>query len=302
MTGICCECNDGKEKRLAKRNPPLCGYHYAIEQRKKSAEKNKDKPKKAQKPLKKMALTYKRKATGELQMFEVIWDNMGMKHKSFISGEEIKVFNVRNFAHVLPKAQNRYPKFKLNPENVVLLTYDEHFLWDNGSREKLRHLPEWKKMFELEAELKKQYEELERGHIMLQNKTTTELNVTLFGVVIDKLKNIANDYGVKLVKVEKGDKHYSINPDDIYINRSYIIGDEIYLGIYESDDLMIASFFHELGHMVDAKEGGYNSEIKAWLVGFKVAEKYGYKFSDKVYIWAIEQLFTYADDEGRHKL
>jgi len=156
MTGICCMCDDGKEKRLAKRRPPLCGYHYAGEQRKKSAEKNKDKPKKVQKPLKRTALTYKREPTGELPLMQSMWDNM-KEHKSFVSGEKIHVFNVRNFAHVLPKAQNRYPKFKLYPDNIVLLTYEEHFLWDNGSREDLRKLPEWDKMFKLEAELIEEY-------------------------------------------------------------------------------------------------------------------------------------------------
>lgn len=159
MMGICCECNDGKEKRLAKRRPPLCGYHYAIAQRKKSAEKNKDKPNKIQKPLKRTPLSYKRKPTGELELMKSMWDNM-KEHKSFISGTKINEFNVRNFAHVLPKAQNRYPKFKLHPDNIVLLTYEEHFLWDNGVREDLKKLPEWDKMFKLESELIEEYKNL----------------------------------------------------------------------------------------------------------------------------------------------
>ena len=156
MNGICCMCDDGKEKRLAKRRPPLCGYHYASEQRKKSAEKNKDKPKKVQKPLKRVPLSYKREPTGELVIMKAMWDNM-KEHKSFINSEPIHVFNVRNFAHVLPKAQNRYPKFKLYEDNIKLLTYEQHDMWDNGVREDLRKLPEWNKMFELEAELIEEY-------------------------------------------------------------------------------------------------------------------------------------------------
>lgn len=155
MMGVCCECDDGKEKRLAKRRPPLCVYHYAIAQKKKYAEKNKDKPKKVYQ-LKRTQLTYKRKPTGELELMKSMWDNM-KEHKSFISGTKINEFNVRNFAHVLPKAQNRYPKFKLHPDNIVLLTYEEHFLWDNGVREDLKKLPEWDKMFKLEAELIDEY-------------------------------------------------------------------------------------------------------------------------------------------------
>ncbi len=59
MEGICSLCTDKKVKRLAKKRPPLCGYHYSIEQKKKSAEKNKNKPKKVYQ-LKRTPLTYKR--------------------------------------------------------------------------------------------------------------------------------------------------------------------------------------------------------------------------------------------------
>jgi hypothetical protein len=156
MKGVCEVCNDGKEKQLAKKRPPLCGYHYSIEQRKKSAEKNKDKPKKVQKQLKRTPLSYKRKATGELELMKSIWDNME-EHKSFISGNPIYEFNVSCMAHVLAKAKNKYPKFKLNPDNIKLLTYEEHFKWDNAPRSELIKLPEWDKMFKLEEELKQEY-------------------------------------------------------------------------------------------------------------------------------------------------
>lgn len=159
MKGICSMCDDGKETRLAKRRPALCGYHYASEQRKKSAEKNKDKPKKEQKPLKRTPLSYKRKPTGELELMKQIWNDME-EHRSFISGEKIYEFNVRNMAHVIAKAKNKYPKFKLNPDNIRLLTFDEHDKWDNGLRSELRKLPEWDKMFKLEEELKEEYKQM----------------------------------------------------------------------------------------------------------------------------------------------
>ena len=78
--------------------------------------------------------------------------------------------------------------------------------------------------------------------------------------------------------------------------------DEIHIGIYDDNELMIASLFHELGHVVESKDGECNSEIQAWLIGFKLAKKYGYNFSEKVYLWAVEQLQTYANDEMRFKL
>jgi hypothetical protein len=158
MSGICSQCTDGTEKRLAKRNPPLCGYHYKIAQQKKSFEKNKDKPKKVHKPLKRTPLTYKREPTGELPMFLEIWSER--PHESFINGEPIHNFDVSCMAHVLGKAQNRFPKFKLYKPCVVIVTRAQHDAWDFGSREDLKKLPEWDKMFELEEKLKQEYKKL----------------------------------------------------------------------------------------------------------------------------------------------
>ncbi len=112
-------------------------------------QENKDKPKKQSN------YKYVRKATGEKEVFEKIWNER--PHESFINGQRIYVFNVRNFGHVLPKAQNKYPKFKLYDKCIQLLTFEQHDAWDNGIREELRLLPEWNKMFELEAELLLEY-------------------------------------------------------------------------------------------------------------------------------------------------
>ncbi len=155
MTGICVMCDDGKEKRLAKRKPPLCGYHYSEEQRRKSVEKNKDKPKKIAKPLNRTAITRKKEPTGELEVFEKIWRDR--PHESFINKEPLYQFNVSYFAHVLSKAENRFPKFKLYPKAIRMLTLEQHHKWDKTPRSALRLLPEWDKMFELEAELIAEY-------------------------------------------------------------------------------------------------------------------------------------------------
>ena len=95
-------------------------------------------------------------------------------------------------------------------------------------------------------------------------------------------------------KIEKGDIYCKSNGEDIYLNKSYIIGnDEIQIGIYENLDFLIISFFHELGHIVYSKNGLYNSEIESWLNGFKLAKEYGYDFNINTYIWVMEQLLTY---------
>jgi DNA polymerase III delta prime subunit len=112
---------------------------------------------------------------------------------------------------------------------------------------------------------------------------------------VNDLKLIAEKYGIKeFVKVESGDQLCIYNGEDCYINKSYICGQaRIELGIYENIELMIISFFHELGHIVNSVGDFYNSEEKAWKIGFKLAESYEYNFSDETHKWCEEQLATY---------
>lgn len=99
-----------------------------------------------------------RKPTGELLLFNSIWATR--EHKSFVSGEWLgDEMNVCYMAHVLPKAQNRYPLFKLLDLNIVLLSWDEHHLFDN-MRWKVENDPLWKPLFTLEAELKEEYKKI----------------------------------------------------------------------------------------------------------------------------------------------
>lgn len=107
---------------------------------------------------------------------------------------------------------------------------------------------------------------------------------------------ISKEYGIKeFIKVEKNDYLCKCNGECSYINSSYICGnDRIELGIYDDEELMIASFFHELGHITNQKiKGYYNSEEDAWIIGFELAKKHGYFFSDNTYKWCNEQLKTY---------
>jgi hypothetical protein len=121
--------------------------------------------------------------------------------------------------------------------------------------------------------------------------------------VIDELKNISQLYGIKKFhKVEQGDKFCECNGEDNYINHSYICGnDEIQLGIYDNEEYMIASFFHELGHSTDKTEWWvdadstttFKSESNDWKLGFELAEKHGYVFSEDTFNWCNDQLNTY---------
>jgi len=101
--------------------------------------------------------TYVRQATGEMSLFESIAEKR--EWVDFVTGEKLWKLTPTQFLHVLPKALNKYPLFKLYEKNIVLGSDDTHFKWDNAPRSELRKDPRWNKMFELEEELKKEYAE-----------------------------------------------------------------------------------------------------------------------------------------------
>lgn len=103
------------------------------------------KPKEKKKPI-------KRKPTGELKLFEDIWSRR--PHRSQFSLTPIDNFDVRCFAHVLPKSM--YKQLRLEQRNIKLLTPDEHDMQTNIARS------DWSKEFKEwwefhEAELKTEY-------------------------------------------------------------------------------------------------------------------------------------------------
>ena len=109
------------------------------------------KPEKVIKP--KTAYKFKKKPTGEKDIFDKIWSER--EHVSEINGEPLGEFNVFFFAHILPKGKNKYPHFKLREDNTCLMTIAQHHNWDNA-----RHKctgPEWNWLYEKEASLKDEY-------------------------------------------------------------------------------------------------------------------------------------------------
>lgn len=97
-------------------------------------------------------LSKKKKVTGELEMFKDIWSRR--PHRSQFSMTPIEEFDVRCFAHVLPKSM--YKQFRLNQRNVKILTPEEHDMQTNIARS------EWPSAFKEwwefhENELKNEY-------------------------------------------------------------------------------------------------------------------------------------------------
>lgn len=104
------------------------------------------------------------------------------------------------------------------------------------------------------------------------------------------INKVINDYNLVLIDI-KDNPSYIINSgmsEETYINNSYRCGNEIILGIYDNDEIRLASFFHELRHGIDIPKEkkeylsilGY--EKWAWKNGYKVTKKYNVKFSSRV--------------------
>ncbi len=109
------------------------------------------------KPKKKKVLN-SRKCTGERKIFEEILQARGPY--SQVSGQYLgEGFNPWWFSHVVPKSIA--PKLRLDPRNIILKTPEEHTLWENH-KHKIRHIPEWKWVFELEEQLKQEYNQKQK--------------------------------------------------------------------------------------------------------------------------------------------
>lgn len=67
----------------------------------------------------------------EADVFKLIWETR--PHNSFVTGLPIYEATAANFAHVA--AKGKYPALRLNPRNIVLLTFREHQLFDQGTQD-----------------------------------------------------------------------------------------------------------------------------------------------------------------------
>jgi hypothetical protein len=106
------------------------------------------------------------KGSGESQvdMFRAIWE--GRPHKCFVTGWDIDSFSssdrfINCFAHILNK--NYYKKAKFDPENIVLVHPDVHYLIDHGTKAQRTAFEEassvsFGEFYSLQSKMKEQYE------------------------------------------------------------------------------------------------------------------------------------------------
>jgi len=110
----------------------------------------------------------------EAMLFRIIWNIRS--RKSFLTGIWLRSIQpghplwYNQFAHVLPKGQNKYPYMRFYLRNICLLTPGEHALYDQGTAEarikysqeveeasKGKITADWGKIDALAEELKEEY-------------------------------------------------------------------------------------------------------------------------------------------------
>lgn len=114
--------------------------------------------KKEKKPLKRTPLNKVKKKTGESDVFAEIAEER--EWKCIVTGEPLYELKPQQFMHVLPKALNKYPLFKLHKPNIQLASDAVHYAWDFTPRGELRKDPRFDVLFEMEAKLIEEYKQL----------------------------------------------------------------------------------------------------------------------------------------------
>lgn len=92
-------------------------------------------------------------------------------------------------------------------------------------------------------------------------------------------------------------------------NQSWCIGgDEILIGCYSDPEIMLISFFHELGHCNISNDfiqkWKYNTlmiELECWNIGLELARMRDILFTDNVIKWGLEQALSYVGRDERER-
>lgn len=145
---VCKKCQ--KERYIYARG--MCQICYAKEQAWKTHKKHPNAPKKV---VSKPAYGF----TSQKDLFDWLWAQHDKKCP--ISKENLSKFEGRRlywscFAHILPKGL--YTKYKLNPDNIMIVHPDVHTLYDQGTEEQ-RMASGWdfSPLFKARERLKQKY-------------------------------------------------------------------------------------------------------------------------------------------------
>lgn len=129
---------------------------------------------------------WKKQATGELDLFRKISED---RHPlSEISGMQLDYNTLAIFAHIL--AKGKYEKFRLFPDNIMLLTRLEHTLVDQGTEKARRkYVEECSKkgitvdfsiFYDKQSALKELYKEMFTGLNMWKQLSDYDLDKIIY--------------------------------------------------------------------------------------------------------------------------
>jgi hypothetical protein len=130
VLGVCKICNDGAEQRLISRAKGICLNHYRQQKAAEAIEKAKQQKKeKGYSGISRFSEKGKKVSALDQKFYEEIWKKR--PHKSEVSGDPLPDKMERWYmSHILPKGN--YPRFRHEEVNVLLMTKEEHFIWEFG--------------------------------------------------------------------------------------------------------------------------------------------------------------------------
>lgn len=103
----------------------------------------------------KLSSKKEKKVTGEGALFMEIW--LERPHRSELSGEDLgNIMKPIFFSHILPKSG--YSQWRLNKDNIILLTAHEHTDWHSIARSDLvKRDVRWQKIIDRYNLLREEY-------------------------------------------------------------------------------------------------------------------------------------------------
>ena len=144
----------------------VCKYHYNRQYQKPISKREKKIPRILKDPVIHRGMSgivqFESPFTSQPQMFKHIWKTRPCN--SFLSAHPLDEYGINFyynlFAHVLSK--NKFPLFRLNEENIILLTPYEHTLLDKGTKaQRDKYSSNWWAVKEKAKQLWEKYHEID---------------------------------------------------------------------------------------------------------------------------------------------
>lgn len=125
------------------------------------------------------------------------------------------------------------------------------------------------------------------------------------------IKRICEDHGIKLHLMEEifedSEKAKNYDSKEYHTGHSGYAHPDLFVGLYDDDQLKLISFFHELGHHLCCVNDLYPEyedlpyyhygESLAWRIGLNESLKYDVSFNILEINWAVRQLSTYFKND-----